>query len=115
MSLYEEFMNEKEVPVIFADYNGIITAVNQCFEESYLWQSEQLVGKPLNTIIPEILRDSHNMGFSKYMISGQPTLLSTPLELQILLGNGEIISAEHFIVDLKDNGQELLAAKITRK
>ena len=115
MSLYEEFKNETEVPVIFANYDGIITSVNRPFEESYLWPAEKLVGKPLNTIIPKTLHDSHNMGFSKYMISGQPTLLNTPLELQILLGNGEIINAEHFIIDLKDHGQELVAAKITTR
>ena len=115
MSLYEEFKNETEVPIIFANYDGIITSVNRCFEESYLWPAEKLVGKPLSTIIPETLHDAHNMGFSKYRISGQPTLLSTPLELQIMLGNGEIIAAEHFIVDLKDHGQELVAAKITTK
>lgn len=115
MSLYEDFINETEVPVIFADYNGIVTAVNRPFEEVYLWPAEKIVGKPLSTIIPENLHDSHNMGFSKYMISGQPTLLSTPLDLQIQLGNGNIISAQHFIVDLKDHGQELVAAKITPK
>ena len=115
MSLYEDYMNETEVPVIFADYSGIVTSVNQRFEESYLWPAEKIVGKPLSTIIPENLRDSHNMGFSKYMVSGQPTLLSTPLELKIQLGNGEIISAEHFIVDLKDHGKEIVAAKIIPK
>lgn len=113
MSLYEELLNEKEVPVIFVDYNGIVTHVNGQFEESYSWPTEQLVGKPLSTIIPENLHDSHNMGFSKYMISGQPTILNTSLQLQIRLGNGEIVSAEHFIIDLKDHGQELVAAKIT--
>ena len=115
MSLYDDYMNETEVPVIFADYSGTITAINQRFEESYLWPAEEIVGKPLNTIIPEDLRDAHNMGFSKYMISGQPTLLNTPLELYIQLGNGEIILAEHFIVDLKDHGKELVAAKIIPK
>ena len=115
MSLYDDFMNETEVPVIFADYSGIVTWVNRRFEEAYLWPAEKIVGQPLSTIIPENLHDSHNMGFSKYMISGQPTLLNTPLDLQIRLGNGDIISAEHFIVDLKEHGKELVAAKITPK
>ena len=115
MSLYDEFINEKNVPIIFANYDGLITAVNQPFEETFLWPAEKLVGQPLTNIIPESLHDSHNMGFSKYMVSGQPTLLHTPLELKILLGNGEIIGAEHFIVDLKDHGKELVAAKIIPK
>ena len=115
MSLYDEYLNETGVPIVFADYNGIIISVNKRFEESFLWPAEKIIGKPLSTIIPENLRDAHNMGFSKYMLSGQPTLLNTPLELKIQLGNGEIFLAEHFIVDLKDHGKELVAAKIIPK
>lgn len=115
MSLYDDYINERDVPVILADYNGIITYINRCFEESFLWSQQKLVGKPLSMIIPANLRDSHNMGFSKYIICGQPTLLNTPLQLQIQLGNGDVITAEHFIVDIKGDGRELIAAKITRR
>lgn len=113
MSLYDEYLNEKDVPVIFSNFSGVITAINQRFEEMFLWPAEKLVGKPLTTIIPDNLHDSHNMGFSRYITSDQPTLLNTPLDLQILLGNGKIIIAEHFIVTMKNDGVELLAAKIT--
>jgi len=113
MSLYEEFINEQEVPVIIANNNGIISAVNKQFEKTFLWPADRLKGLPLNTIIPEDLRDSHNMGFSRYVISGQATLLNTPLELKILLGNGEIMLAEHLIVSLEKDGETLFAAKIT--
>ena len=113
MSLYEEFINEEEVPVIIANSNGIISAVNKQFEKTFLWTADRLKGLPLNTIIPKDLRDAHNMGFSRYAISGQATLLNTPLELKILLGNGEIMLAEHLIVDLEKDGERLFAAKIT--
>ena len=113
MSLYEEFLKEENAPVIFADFSGMITAVNQKFEETFLWPAVKLKGKPLNTIIPTDLHDSHNMGFSRYLLSGQDTLLNTPLALQIQLGNGEIILAEHLIVALEKDGEKHFAAKIT--
>jgi PAS domain-containing protein len=112
MSLYEDFIKENEVPVIFADFSGIITSINKRFEETFLWPAEKLVGRPLSAIIPKNLHDSHNMGFSKYIIGCPPSILNTPLELQIRLGNGDIISAEHFIVDFRHDGMELIAAKI---
>ena len=113
MSLYDEFINEEEDPMVFANAQGEITSINGRFEEVFLWSADRLIGESLNTIIPESLHNSHNMGFSRYVLSGQATLLNTPLELQIQLGNGEIILAEHLIVALEKDGEKLFAAKIT--
>ena len=115
MSLYDEFINEEKVPVIFADLKGIITAINQQFEDTFLWKADRLKGMPISTIIPKGLHDSHNMGFSRFAVSGQGTLLNTPLDLEIKLGNGEVILAEHLIVFLEKDGEKLFAAKITRR
>ena len=112
MTRYETYGKEETVPVIFADYDGIITAVNRKFEEDFRWPADQLVGRSITAIIPAELHDSHNMGFSRYAISGQPTLLETPLDLKITRGDGEVVLAEHFIVDMKGDGQELIAARI---
>lgn len=113
MSLYDEYVNEEAVPVIFADAKGVITAINQRFAETFHWSADQLVGKPISTIIPAELHDAHNMGFSRYALSHQATLMNTPLDLRIQLGTGEIMLAEHLIVSMHVNGEELFAAKIT--
>jgi len=112
MTRYETYAKEESVPVIFADYNGIITAINRKFEEDFLWSAEELVGKSLNEIIPVELHDSHNMGFSRYVLSGQSSMLGTPLDLKITRGDGEVVLAEHYIVDMKGDGKELVAARI---
>jgi PAS domain S-box-containing protein len=113
MTLYEQFKNEEHDPVVFVNKDGIITHINKSFTDTYHWPVAELVGRPLVSIIPNSLQDAHNMGFSKFLISGKPTLLGTPLDLEIRMGNGENILAQHLIVSMENNGEQMLAAKIT--
>ena len=76
---------------------GIITFINAKFEETYLWSSSNLVGKLLMTIIPQTLHDAHNMGFSRFLTTEQPTLLGKPLQLAIIKGDGSECISEHII------------------
>ena len=112
MSLHDDFFADDTVPVICANNEGLITFINTAFEETFRWSAQLLVGKPLSAIIPKNMRDAHNMGFSKYIITRSPTLLNQPLNLQIQCGDGEILTAEHRIVALQKDGDDILAAKI---
>lgn len=112
MANYDDFYNENDVPVIFVNAEGIIVKMNPIFAETYQWTVEQLVGQPLVNIIPTGLQDAHNMGFSRFLLSGISNLLDTPIDLEIMMGNGETMLAEHYIVSFSDDGKQVLAAKI---
>lgn len=103
---------ESAVPVIIADHNGIISYVNERFEVELGWSAADLVGKTLTTIIPPALHTAHNMGFSRFLTTGQPTLLAQVLNLRLVLGDGREIDAEHFIIGEKVEGQWVFAATI---
>jgi len=45
-------------------------------------------------------------------MSGESTLLETPLDLQILKGNGEVVTAQHFIISTKEREKNVFAAAI---
>lgn len=113
MDRYEEYMQEKNDPVIFIDEKGLVTYINDAFTATFLWSHEELVGSPMVRIIPTALRDAHNMGFSRYKMSKVPTLLDSPLDLEIEKLDGEVVLAQHFIVSLDHAGKQLFAAKIT--
>ena len=89
---------ETAVPVIIVDHEGTITQINRAFESTWGWKKEKLVGKTLATIIPGNLRDAHHMGFSRFLLSGKPTILNQALELVIVLADGSEAAAEHFII-----------------
>lgn len=100
-------------PVITADQEGVITSINDAFQETFGWSREDLVGKSLTEIIPPYLRDAHNLGFSRFITTEKPTLLGQPLSLKILMKDGREVDAIHLITAQRANGQLSFAATIT--
>ncbi len=113
MATYEEFMNEEEEPVIFVHTDGTIININIPFAQTYHWSPDDLIGQPLIKIIPSGFQGAHNMGFSRFVLTGKSNLLGTPIDLEIELGNGKSVLAQHLIVSLENDGKQILAAKIT--
>ena len=103
---------ETAVPVIIVDHEGTIVHINQVFEKTWGWKKEVLVGQTLATIIPENLKDAHQMGFSRFLLTGKPTILNQGLELAIVMANGEEAVAEHHIIAEKINGNWIFGATI---
>ena len=99
-------------PVIIVDHEGIVVHINQIFETTWGWQKEMLVGQTLAAIIPGNLKDAHNMGFSRFLLTGEPTILNQVLELAIVRADGTEAAAEHFIVAQKINGNWVFGATI---
>jgi len=112
MESKNQWIYENNVPGIVVDQIGIVNSVNEMFEKTFFWESKDLVGRRVSTIIPANLRDAHNMGFSRYIVSKKSTVLGMPLDLEILTGKGEIQVAQHFIVSFKHSDTTFIAAKI---
>jgi PAS domain-containing protein len=113
MSKIEELKSDNRMPVIIVDDGGVITHVNSCFEATYGWKMEELLGKILTVVIPLALRDAHNLGFSRFLVTDKPTLLDQPLDLKILKGDGTEQSASHLIIAEKQDGKWIFGAMIT--
>jgi PAS domain S-box-containing protein len=103
---------ESSIPVIIVDHDGIIIHINQMFEKTWGWKKDVLIGKTLTTIIPVNLVDAHHMGFSRFLLTGKPTILNQALELKILKMDGKEVGAEHFIIAEKISGKWVFGASI---
>jgi len=112
MSVIDQLKSELEDPVVIADQRGIITHVNESFGKTYHWLMEDLIGKSLVVIIPRNLRDAHQMGFSRFFVTGRGTLLDQALALKVLTGDGKEILAEHTISAEQIDGEWVLGARI---
>ena len=109
---FTEVINEKTLPVIVADNNGIIQRVNEAFTKSYGWTEQDLKASPLTAIIPEELRDAHHMGISRAMDTGETSLLNQYLDLEIVYKDGSRAVAPHFITMGEIDGGVMFAAII---
>lgn len=104
MPTIQELEHERDLPVVIADHRGIVTYVNARFETVWGWKAEDLVSQPLTTIIPPNLHDAHHLGFSRFLTTGQPTLLNRPLKLKVRMKDGRELEAEHTITAERHNG-----------
>ena len=111
MSL-ESLRRDTTNPVVIADHQGRITHVNQPFEAVFGWPADEIIGKPLATIIPPDLHDAHHLGFSRFVTTGQPTLLDQPLKLRARRKDGQEFDAEHIITAERHAGQWQFGATI---
>jgi len=108
----EELMSSDQIPALSTNQQGLITSVNPAFEKAYGWEVSDLIGSALTTIIPEIFHDAHNLGFSRFTADEQPTLLNQPLDLSVLTGDGNEVTAEHIIIAEKHDGEWIFAASM---
>lgn len=110
-----DILAEQNKPVIAIDEHGLITYINDAFEVTYGWTKKDLVGQTVTAIMPPHMRDSHNFGFSRFLISEQARILDQSLQLPLYLKDGTTIDAEHYITGEKTNGAWSFAATITPK
>ena len=112
MLTIDALKEETDVPVIIVDHEGNVSYINPMFEKTWGWPEEKLVGESLTTIIPDTLRDAHHMGFSRFLLTGKPTILNQQLQLGIVRSDGKETIAEHFIVAERINQNWIFGAII---
>lgn len=110
----DKILAQEAIPAIGVDDKGDVTSVNGCFTREYGWSRAELVGKPLTTIIPPAMRETHSVGFSRFLATEKPRLLGRSLRLPVLFKDGRELPAEHFIMAEKQGGTWRLAALIRR-
>lgn len=108
----DHVLQESRIHAVVADHEGLITHVNSRFEEVFGWSRSEILGKPLTTLIPKELHDAHHLGFSRFLMTGKPTLLNRPLRLQVVARDGRVVDAEHVIVAERRQGLWVFAATI---
>ena len=100
-------------PYVEADSDGLIVSINTAFEQTYGWSIDQLQGKTINQILPSSYHMAHQLGFSRYNLTGQSTILAHPLKLKTICSDGREILSEHFIVAEQNGDGWVFGATLT--
>ncbi len=111
MNKIDELKKIKNAPVIISDRSGIVIYANSCFLETYQW-TEELIGSSLNRIIPTAFHDSHNMGFSRFLVTGNSRISDHVVEAAVVMGDGRTRWSKHLIVIEKTRDNFLIAARL---
>jgi len=108
----EDIKNVTAIPAVIVDQQGLVTYVNRAFEEIFGWKTHAIIGEFITRIIPGNMHDAHNVGFSRFVITGQSTILNQTLALAAVNKAGKEFAAEHYMIAEQNEGQWLFGATI---
>lgn len=91
---HAEVLDQLAQAVVVADDGNRVTYVNTAGENLLGWPAEELVGQRLTTIIPERLHHAHVAGYTRYLTTGEPRLIGTPVRVPARCRNGSEVDVE---------------------
>jgi PAS domain S-box-containing protein len=98
--------------IVITDENGIIDLVNDQTEKIFGYSRQELVGQPVELLIPTHLRSSHQTHRQRYLAMPYCRFMGDGLELHGQTKNGETIPVEVALSPLQTQKGMLVTASI---
>lgn len=111
-STVAEILELEDTPAVSINNHGVFTFINKAFTNVYGWTEDDLIDRPVTTIMPPEFRDAHIVGFSRFLATEEARIAGKPLPLAILFKDGHSEDAEHYILGEKKDGEWRFAATI---
>jgi PAS domain S-box-containing protein len=113
--LCQHIVDNTQEAIIFADREGIIRLWNAGAETVFGYRAAEMLGQPLELIIPDRLRDRHQQGYRRVIETGVTQYDRKLLAVPAVRKDGARISLEFTVVILRQaTGEVLGVAAILR-
>jgi PAS domain S-box-containing protein len=109
---YREFLEVAPDAMLIVDAAGVIVVVNTLAERLFGYRREELQGQPIETLVPERLRDQHVIKRRSFVAAPQTRPMASGLELSARRQDGTEFPAEISLGPLRPAGQLLLVAAV---
>ena len=96
--------------IIFADRDGVIRVWNAAAERIFGFTAEAAIGKDLNIIIPEGLRDAHWTGYDRALAAGDTKYRGQSLPTKAVKADGSQIYVELSFAIVHGSDDEVIGA-----
>jgi PAS domain S-box-containing protein len=106
--LTDQIVNNAGDAIIFADTEGVVRLWNAAAERIFGFRADEMVGKSMDPIIAENLRDRHWEGYQQTMETGRTQYSRNLLAVPALRKDGARISIEFTIALIRDADGKLL-------
>ena len=108
--IYRQIVDFVQDGILFADRDGNIRLWNSGAETIFGYTSEEAIGKSLDLIVPEKLREQHWKGYQRVMETGESRYGSELLKVPAAHKDGKRISVEFTIILVRDHQNEILGS-----
>lgn len=105
--LYREIVERAQDAIIYADREGLIGLWNLGAETIFGYPAAEAIGRSLDLIIPEPLRQRHWEGYRQVMATGKSRYQSALLAVPAVRKDGHRISVEFTLVPIRDEAGRL--------
>ena len=113
--LCQQLIDNASDAIIFGDTEGVVRLWNAGAERIFGFRADEMVGKSMDPIIPENLRERHWEGYEQTMKTGRTQYSRNLLAVPAIRKDGTRISIEFTIALIRDaNGKLLGPAAILR-
>jgi PAS domain S-box-containing protein len=113
--LCQHIVDNTQEAIIFADREGMIRLWNAGAETIFGYRAAEVLGQPLELIIPDRLRDQHRQGYHRVIETGVTQYDRRLLAVPAMRKDGARISLEFTVVILRQaTGEVLGVAAILR-
>ncbi|MBS0224686.1 MAG: PAS domain S-box protein [Proteobacteria bacterium] len=111
---YRTFVTETPDAIVYADAEGRIGFWNKGAERLFGFSEAEMIGKPLDCIVPESLRQRHRLGFAQTVRTGRTRYgAGDVLAVPALRRDGARISVEFTILPFRDRAGRILGIAAT--
>ena len=111
---YRTFVNETPDAIIYADADGRVGFWNKGAERMFGFSAAEMAGKPLDCIVPALLRQRHRRGFARTVRTGRMHYgAEDVLAVPALRKDGRRISVEFTILPFRDRTGHVLGIAAT--
>jgi PAS domain S-box-containing protein len=101
-------VTESAEAIVVSDPDGIIRLWNGGATRMFGYSAEEALGRDLDLIIPEKLRDRHNKGYQQTMATGYTRYGDSLLSVPATHRDGHRLSVEFSVALLRDEAGEIV-------
>ena len=110
---FEALVEQLPVSVILADREGLIRAWNRASEALFGFTAQEVVGRSLDVIIPEHLRQAHWDGYNRSLVSGETKYSGRVMTTRAVHKDGRKLYVDFSFAMLKDASGAVVGAMAT--
>jgi PAS domain S-box-containing protein len=108
-ALYRILAESAQDAIISIDEDSLVLSVNPAGERLFGYSADEIIGRPLNRLMPERFRASHGEGMSRYLRTRKRHIPWRGIQLPILTKDGREVPMDISFGEFESNGRHIFS------
>ena len=109
---YEKVLDSSPDAMLFANTQGVIVLVNAQFEKVFDYGQSEIIGKPLEVLVPDRYKKTHNQMVKRFFENPRVRPMGSHFEIYARKKSGEEFPADISLSPLQTDEEQLVAAAV---